>query len=177
MPDLSALIERLEGATGPDREIDRELMFLTHKQVRRHIGGECDCCPDGKHLDLVWVDLATDKWVTTARDGFNLTASIDAALAFAKRFGFYVRLEPRFHIDGERVDFISYAIRPRWADYTPRDDWFDVGEGRHADQALAILIAALKALQERNEGSSSRDQNNRSVVDAGPLPRAIKGDN
>lgn len=31
------------------------------------------------------------------------------------------------------------------------------------------------ALQERNEGSSSQDQNNRSVVDAGPLPRAIKG--
>lgn len=158
MPDLSALIERLEKASGPDREIDRELMFLTHKQVRRHIGGECDCCPDGKHLDLVWVDLATDKWVTTAKYGFQLTkygfqltASIDAALAFVERVlpGWRVSIDS----DQDRGPMWRAAVKPCGSHYTAKPTgWI---YAMQATAPLAILIASLKALQEREgEGSN-----------------------
>ena len=161
MPDLSALIERLEKASGSDREIDC-LLWAIQEGIELEWQGTTLVA--GTVGVIGWCDPgATARNFYTNRDVRGpgsipaLTASIDAALAFAKRFGFYVRLEPRFHIDGERVDFISYAIRPRWADYTPLDDWFDVGEGRHADQALAILISALKALQEREGEGRATD--------------------
>lgn len=152
MPELSALIERMEGACGSDREIDAALMVALCGA--RRVDESNFYGPNQEHWSFGEHEEESGAWNGPLP---HLTASMDAALAFAKRFGFYIRLEPRFHIDGERVDFISYAIRPRWADYTPLDDWFDVGEGRHADQALAILIASLKALQEREGEGRATD--------------------
>ena len=91
MTDLRELLKRVERTTVPDREIDRELMRLTHYQDRRYIGCRCwddendTCCPGARHLDAVWVDRETDKWATTAADGYEFTASVDAALALIGR--------------------------------------------------------------------------------------------
>lgn len=151
---LAEIIERLEKATGPDQEIDRAIMAAFYARERRYIGCRCDpsCCPNSAHLDSVWVDPSTDKWVTTAIDGFEFTSSVDRVMSLAKNHGFYIRIEPRFHIDGERIYYLAYAIRPRWADYTPADDWFDTGEARHAEPAIAACLALCRALQA--QGSS-----------------------
>lgn len=88
---ITSLIEKLEGAEVGSRELDREIMALSYRYEQRHIGASCwdddddTCCPGAKHLDWVWVDPATDQWKTNARDGFEFTTSLDAALALAER--------------------------------------------------------------------------------------------
>jgi hypothetical protein len=88
---MTDLIARLEAAEAGSREFDREIMALHYTWERRHIGATCwdddggTCCPGAQHLDGVWVDPADDRWKTTAKDGFEFTTSIDAALALASR--------------------------------------------------------------------------------------------
>lgn len=90
--NLVPLIERVREAKRPDPEIDREIMRINHTQERRYIGCTCDCCPEGKHLDLVWVAADTGKWVTTGETGFNFTSSVDVVLdAIRKRV-------PKYHL-------------------------------------------------------------------------------
>lgn len=88
---MTDLIARLEAAEAGSRELDREIMALHYTWERRHIGTTCwdddggTCCPCAQHLDGVWVDPADDRWKTTAKDGFEFTTSLDAALALASR--------------------------------------------------------------------------------------------
>lgn len=142
MTDLQGLIERLEKAEGPDQKLDRDLTRITHKRTRRHIGGVCGCCPGGKHLDLVWVDRATDQWKTTARHGFELTGSIDRALAFSER----VRPDWCGPSLLELAGSGRFTIQARDA-CDPR-----CAEGSHAKPAIALLIATLRALQATRGG-------------------------
>lgn len=80
--DLSA---RVRAATGPNRNLDRELMALSYRWDKRDIGATCGCCAGGKHLDEVWVDPTPDAWVTTAVDGFEFTGDLTYALALGRR--------------------------------------------------------------------------------------------
>jgi hypothetical protein len=88
---MTDLVERLEGAAAGSRELDREIMALSYSWEQRHIGVTCwddeadTCCPGSKHLSWVWVDQSTDQWETDAKDGFEFTSSIDAAVALAER--------------------------------------------------------------------------------------------
>lgn len=87
----AGLIERLEAAEVGSRELDRELMALTYRWEQRHIGATCwddyhgTCCPEAKHLDWVWIDPVDGAWKTNAKDGYEFTTSLDAALALAER--------------------------------------------------------------------------------------------
>lgn len=151
LPDL---LKRVEAASGPDRELDAEIAVA--------LSGDPEA----------WVVNPAPHSVFSAvpgwwRDGHDksheaalYTASLDATLSLATRLGFYIRSEPRFHIDGERVDFISYALRPRWQDWRPDDEWFDRGEGRHADQALSALCALLQALIAHTPSDGAQDASN-----------------
>jgi hypothetical protein len=114
-------------ASGPDRDLNAALL-TAFGWTKRLSGRVVD--PDGQTCFTIP----------------DLTASIDAVLALAARHGFYINSEPRFHIDGERVTFNSHALRPRWNDWRPDDEWFDRGEAKHADQTLSALAALLSAL-------------------------------
>lgn len=74
------------------------------------------------------------------------TYSLDGVINLAATFGFFINSEPRFHIDGERVTFRSHALRPRWDDWRPDDEWFDCAEASHHHQAMSALLALLRAL-------------------------------
>ena len=89
MADLATLRDlrdRLANATGPDRRLDHDLMALSYVKGERSIGTMED---DGTGwrpcTDFVWIDPETNRWKTTARDGFEYTASIDAAVALCTR--------------------------------------------------------------------------------------------
>ena len=142
-PKSSDLITRIESAERGSRELDAELMALTYVWDRRHIGATCwddkddTCCPGAKHLDWVWVDPLTDQWKTTAREGFEFTTSIDAALTLAERVlpGWW-----------PAVSMIGPA---KWvADiYDPTDmTWLKPAHAR--TPALALVSAILKAKEQ-----------------------------
>lgn len=83
---MDSLIERLEKAEGPDREVDADIMAQFFDREERHIGtreGPYDrsydeCAPV---KDKVWVDRKTGKWKST--HPYRYTSSIDAALTLA----------------------------------------------------------------------------------------------
>ena len=135
---LADVLERVRAAKGPDRELDSAIWCAV------------GCPTPGL--------IAQDEHPEPRRQGRKLashvpayTASVDAALALVGRVlpGTYGRVEPRFFIDGDKVRWRGYTIRPRWIDYTPDDDWFDVSQADGPTPALALLAALFRALQDR----------------------------
>lgn len=124
---LQDLLARLEAAEGPDRELD-DAVALAFGWRKTENG---------------WRDPSSILRAQRPR----FSNSLDAVIALARRLGFYIRSEPFFHIDDERVDFVSWALLPKWGYWTPMDDeWFDRGEARHADPVLSAACALVKAL-------------------------------
>lgn len=160
MTDLSELIARLEKADGPDRELDRAIMALFYTRERRYIGCRCDpsCCPEGAHLDEVWVDPDTDRWRTTARDGFEFTASLDAALALVERVRPDLCVENLGEMSPDCGPLAGHWLaqlrprkpRPRVTSLTPEairaslDAFEPVSAPTHA---LALLLALLRTYE------------------------------
>ena len=149
MPDLSALIERLEKASGSDREIDC-LLWAIQEGIELEWQGTTLVA--GTVGVIGWCDPgATARNFYTNRDVRGpgsipaLTASIDAALAFVERVlpGVMWRIgfDPDYGVwKAELVTAAPNCINK---------------SARHEKVPLAILIAALKALQEREgEGSN-----------------------
>lgn len=137
------LIERLEKAESGSRELDCEIMALTYRWEQRHIGGTCwddyqgTCCPGARHLDWVWVDPEDDKWKTTAREGYEFTTSLDAALALAERMlpGCCPGIAKNVH----------YKDWYAWLGDKEEEGPLDLGNGRSSSPALALTAAILKA--------------------------------
>ena len=153
MTDLAGLIERLEGSSGPDREIDVWLWALSEKVDLEWQGTTLVA---GYHGVVGWCDPGKlSRNFRTNRDTRGpgsippFTASIDAAVAFVERVlpGSYWRVarhEPQLaRLPGSG---------PFWASVGAPGEQ----EGAWGNTApLAILIASLKALQEREgEGSN-----------------------
>lgn len=149
MSNLNELLERVEKATGPDREIDEALMALVYVRDERHIGAsmENDLGRDEPVKDRVWVDPKTDKWVSTHASQF--TGSIDAALALVESVA-----------GGEGTPSMVYSYDLNWCSSAHPDMAFVaelfladgdpcVMTSYHAQSytlPLAILAALLKAL-------------------------------
>jgi hypothetical protein len=140
---VSEVLARLEAAECGGRELDGALMALDYRWEHRHIGATCwddhhgSCCPGARHLDWVWVDPATDKFVTNAIDGFEFTSSLDRALALADRV-----------LPGQewRIGSGDGARTLPWARVGP---WIDP-DATGATPALAFCIAILRARQASN---------------------------
>lgn len=84
--ELKSLLDRLECAKGADRQLDEALMALLYVRGRKHIGTQEDSGPGGRWVPVendVWIDPATDKWVSTA--ALDFTSSVDAAVRFVER--------------------------------------------------------------------------------------------
>lgn len=118
-PQIEELIARLEAATGPDRELDRDLVALFH-------AGE----------PLQWPDqykATAEHWAK--RPVEHLTASIDAALALCEqvRPGYDWILE---HTNGGLTISCLFGT----ADHDKRTFG--------ATPPLAILLAFLRSLQD-----------------------------
>ena len=152
---LSDLLEKVRACEGADRELDRQIMTLSYVRDRRHIGASCwddaydTCCPGARHLDDVWVDPATDKWRTTAVDGFEFTSSLDAALALVER------VLPGWTVSGIcQDDFKLWHAELRkghQTSYTAVAISHETLRGS-ANPALALLAALLTALLAEEAG-------------------------
>jgi hypothetical protein len=137
--NLVPLIERIREAKRADPEIDREIMRVAHVQERRYIGCTCDCCPEGKHLDLVWVNRETDKWVTTGETGFNFTASRDAVHEqIAKRL-------PKYHVMSGWIAPNDQGVRQYFANLAHDRKPRDTGMLYARSEPLALCLAYLMA--------------------------------
>jgi len=149
MTDLAGLIERLEGATGKDPELDADLRWALDRQraERAYWNGALGmprALPE--HAKLAGLGRIS---VISAFP--SLTASLDAALAFVERVlpGSYWRVarhEPQLaRLPGSG---------PFWASVGAPGEQ----EGAWGNTApLAILIASLKALQEREGEGRATD--------------------
>jgi len=177
MPDLPALIERVEALTGPDRQVDAEVMFDLlatpvgqHKEDGGPIGYiRIDDQPSwnfglrfpGK--DRAWFQAARKQikgeTLLIERDGAyvlmnslripEITASLDAAIALVKR------VLPGWTLyasitDGTADDL--YLLGPNFRDGQPEQNSSPPVGGKPV--ALALTLATLRALhaQEGRDG-------------------------
>jgi hypothetical protein len=133
MTDLSQLTERVEAATGPDRELDHAIHY--HMVVVKS-----DC-----FTEQSWIRKATaDNW-NTAR----YTTSIDAALTLLPE-GYAVTNMMIWPGERASLRILGTMLRPFGKDR--RMSWVHAaGDGRWdgdgATPALALLSAILKARQ------------------------------
>lgn len=133
MTTIDALIERLRGMTGPDREVDAEIASATGwtHEVNTEEDYECWRDPDER-----------------ARYLPRFTSSVDSALAFTDRVlpGCAVRIQ-------RNLNGTMWAQLQRRAADNARlfDVWSESGE--QASLPLAILLATLTALQQTQAGN------------------------
>lgn len=116
--NLSEIIEALEKAEGPSRDIDADIAIATGKVASR----------DYWSIDYLKAGIVSEY-----------TASVDAALALAERLipGVW------YHIakGKTRVDEPLYGAAMMLGDEP-------IGQGEHeTSQAIAIVLATLKAIQ------------------------------
>lgn len=132
--DDRPLVARLEKATGPDRELDREILFATFPKERTAIF-------DGvKHISTTTAANG-DFWFLSLADRHDVpdyTASIDAALTLVPA-GMGAAFDTRPHTNQDRSDVPAVA----WvSEYRDEPCIPSIA----ATPALALCIAALKAL-------------------------------
>lgn len=132
--DLGALIARVEGAGGADRELDA--------MVARAIGR----VPAHAMFDYA---LSGDDTLWWNGLGYKLpayTASSDAAISLVPE-GYWLTFDPHFMDEEGIVRFKGYAFRPDWSRWEPSGtNWLNrIESGLCATPALALTAAALRA--------------------------------
>jgi len=149
---LADLIERVEGATGPDREADCELWALHHGLTLEWQGTTLVAGEEGV---VGWIDpgrLARNFYTNRAKTGPGsipaYTASIDAALALCER----VLPEAWPGFQRNRVTDPARAWSA-WLEIFPEGVNFpDTYDFNAPTPALALILAMLKALQAKEAG-------------------------
>jgi hypothetical protein len=139
--DLTALIERVEKATGPDRQLDCLLDCIRHD--REFIEWTADTGVTGyryKHPRIVW---GSGTW----REEIAYTSSLDAALALVE----------------EKLPGCQWTVETDacWLRVLTQDD-VDEFQGSYNCRggtctALAVVLALLRALQSQQENSEVKD--------------------
>lgn len=152
--DLKALLERVEAATGPDREIDRLVHFsIVHPWL-------ADRCV--KWLPAAFEDVGNFLWWDAARlaephkEGYPdywepVTSSADAALAlFEQEFpGWIFTIARHYGHDNPTGPFYADVASVEWVQDAPGSAG-QQAEAYGATPALAILSALLKVLIARD---------------------------
>lgn len=173
--DLQALLERVEGASGPDRELDARLWCWSTgtEFIKIADGSEAygDLCREGEH-GYGWKSKVvrgalvlrhsepqdrgnqTQCWSNWPPASHAYTASVDAALALVERV-----LGPKFWMfcrgrvsEGEPLfGFVIYDVETVAAfDWNPDDH--EIARAEHNDRCLCVIAALLKALLAQREG-------------------------
>ncbi|MCS6326519.1 MAG: hypothetical protein H8K06_05450 [Nitrospira sp.] len=149
---LSHLIERLEKATGPDRELDVEIQETVvglemYESIAERGGGKC-------------IRYYPGPPGPTYRALPRYTSSIDAAMTLVPE-GWRAGIDPIFFFDDqkkERTDAI--LCRADWSKWSPvNSDWIERVEMRGATPAIALCIAALKAQLSTRTNEQDDDRN------------------
>ena len=126
-PTISSLLSRVRAASGPDRELERDICIA---------------------LGLKWtkVDEHNFSWYKVTPHWACFTQSIDAAVALVERVlpGCHRWYTLSLVIDNGTATF-CIANRERGPDIEP----FYVTEGHEASAPLAILAALLSALEQK----------------------------
>lgn len=121
--DLSELTQRVEEATGPDRDLDRAILDALGIEVCEFDVGDGD-----PSQWRIWSDGSTVE-------NTHITASVDAALALVERLGRTARSVERW---GEEK-FMAWV---EWKE----GKWTRSQNGYGKTRPLAILAALLRAL-------------------------------
>lgn len=162
MPDLDALIGRLEAASGPDREIDGEIMFtLFAKQVSENGYLWPEDNPSWSFAirfpgkDRAWFDKVRSKDQETIivwRDGDpilmnsqrvpELTKSLDAAMSLLPDGRCRIAVGVAYPEKNEGPVYWANCGKDVLDD---KGSWIAANESEGATPAIALLIAILKA--------------------------------
>lgn len=130
MSDLLALAERVEAATGPDRELDAVIQRALGSGSTEH-----------------WFADFLGNWVTDDHAP-AYTASIDAAMTLGGS-GCYLAFDVHFMSEENVLRYRGYSFRPDWAKWNPHDtEWLNRDGSENplcATPALALTAAALRA--------------------------------
>lgn len=140
MTDLHALKERLEKATGPDRELDADMcrMIDPSAWARYRIWAGMPC---GAPEEVLERDAA--RWVD------KFTSSIDAITALIEREmpGAQIGFDPIFFEEDRRVEWDAIICIPHWDRWSPvSTDWIERIEARHSNRVIAADLAFISAL-------------------------------
>jgi len=154
---IPALIERLEKAEGPDREIDvllwREFGWSEIRDPERN--SVTDILGPDVRVNTRTISEAIDLFLHTDANGIarawnvpRLTASLDAALALVERVlpgwraQFWQQRSGRWH--ARLIRDVHYALVTTEDEDRTRDGDDEIAGARTAP--IALLIAALKAI-------------------------------
>lgn len=142
-PDLSALIEKLEKAEGPDRELDCQIAFATgHFDTKLGYGLEGSWIERGSKRDDEWVDVhVRNKGTLIYSERYpTYTSSIDSAVSLAERvLPSLSKIQPETYVGGE---YHHCEIETEEGDFEAHNC---------PNVAMAICLATLRALQSRGE--------------------------
>lgn len=139
------LLERLRGATGPDRELDGAIVLA--------LGGPPETALPFQ-ADVAWTYRGGGEWFTPSPRSIGLdivwkcppyTASLDAALALVE-----AKLPGVSPAVGQNVHHGYWHAR--LSKVGDEDGPFTVGEADAPTPALALLIALLEALKDKEHG-------------------------
>jgi hypothetical protein len=140
--EVQALIERLEKAEGPDREIDARLCAALYDIPDPPKAFKLGACPPRRpHHDDWQVECWSAAGLVRSYTPANYTASLDAALALVERVlpGWWWSVYCTAGPNPETRDTFTAAVFPRTQVGPPETS-------RAPTAPLAILIAALKAI-------------------------------
>lgn len=128
MSDLDELIQRLEKATAPSRELDLAIAFHAGR-IHASVGQFSSCCwsAGGDEVILTYPDGKQGAY--DGKEVARYTASLDAALTLVP----------------EECWAEGTLSSPATIEVHNQTIYQALGEGRAATPALALCIAALKA--------------------------------
>lgn len=142
---IEELIERLEKATGPDRELDVAIGYETSEEIGGLSGSFRQYCSI-HDLDFAAVAFDAMSYTSILRTGLPCyTSSIDAAVSLAERVlpGWYWRVG-RTSLFPNGWAFVS-RLPP---DHCDRKDEAACSDGKAANPSIALCIAVLRAKKE-----------------------------
>lgn len=144
MSDLTALIERLEKATGSDRQIDCEIAWETGWDIKSRTGGNWrEAFPQWRGDEYRTLG-ASDNWgvpcYTASLDG--ATALVERVLPGCCRASGKTSLYPGMVPGSSPFKF--------WAEI---GDWGSPARAGHDIEPIAILIALLRAIEAQGGGT------------------------
>jgi len=137
--NLSALIERVERLDGPDQSLDAEICIeLQYGGINSE--GACNVRTDPDWEGDLLFEIEGDEHPDCCNPIPALTASIDAAVALVDRVlpghGYTTDHQPVYGNHHDASVFNDHVIT--------------IGNGRGPNGAIAICLAALRALQNKD---------------------------